>query len=137
MPSKSKKGRMNYQYFSLIFGFSIWLVATLIFRYWGHDFFLIENNFVLASFIFGVIPFLYLLAKWVFNHYKLIGSERLRSSVLMAVPAMILDVACIKFHTIVFPGFSTEQTIVLGAWVIWVYSIVLLIGLFESRKLKL
>lgn len=123
---------MNYQYFSLAFGFSVWLVATLVFRFLGPAFFLIENNLFLAILFLATIPLLYFLAKWVFNKYKLAGDAKLRSAVLMAVPGMICDVACLKFHTIVFPQFTPAQSVVLGAWLIWAYVMVLLIGLMQS-----
>ena len=124
---------MTYRIFSLVFGFSVWLIATLIFRFWGDVFFLIENAFVLIGFFLSTIPILYLLAKWVFNRYKLTGSRRLESTVLMAIPGMICDVACLKFHYSVFPKLTLEQAIVLGAWILWAYVIVLLIGVVTSK----
>lgn len=123
---------MNYQYFSLAFGFFVWLVATLVFRFLGHTFFLVENGLLLAVLFLATIPLLYVLAKWVFNKYKLAGDTKLRSAVLMVTPGMVCDVACLKFHTIVFPQFTLTQSVVLGAWIIWVYVIVLLIGLMKS-----
>ncbi|MFY0602040.1 MAG: DUF5367 domain-containing protein [Cyclobacteriaceae bacterium] len=125
---------MNYQKFSVMFGFSIWMVATLIFRIWGNSFFIIENTFLLTSFFLGITPILFFLAKWVFNRYKLTGKQRIESTVLMTIPGMICDVACLKFHYLIFPKFTIEQAIVLGAWVLWAYVIVLLIGVIKSRS---
>lgn len=125
---------MNYQNFSLSFGFSVWLVATLIFRIWGNAFFIIENTFLLTGFFIGTIPILFFLMKWVFNRYELTASQRLESAVYMAIPGMICDVACLKFHHLVFPKLTIEQAIVLSAWIIWAYVIVLLIGVMQSKK---
>jgi hypothetical protein len=125
---------MNYQSFSLVFGFSVWLVATLPFSMWGDAFFRVENPLVLAGFFLGVIPVLYFLAKWVFDRYGLVGRERLESTVLMTIPGMICDVLCLKFHHFVFPKFTIEQAIVLGAWILWVYAIVLLLGVIRSSN---
>ena len=44
---------------------------------------------------------------------------------------MLSDVACLKFHYFVFPTLSIEQAIVLGAWLVWAYVWVLLIGIFK------
>ena len=71
---------------------------------------------------------------WVFNQYELTASKRLESAVLMAIPGMICDVACLKFHDAVFPKLTVEQAIVLGAWILWAYVIVVLIGVLKSRK---
>ena len=125
---------MNYQKFSLVFGFSVWLIATLIFKFWGHTFFLIESNLLLTGFFLGTIPVLYLLANWVFSQYKLTRDTKLRSAVWMTIPGMICDVVCIKFHSIVFPNLTMEQSVVLAAWVIWAYVILLLIGLINRAK---
>lgn len=126
---------MNYQKFSLLFGFSVWLVATLVFRYLGHTFFLIENDLLITGFFIATIPLLYFLIQWVFRRYELNEGEKVRSVVLMALPGMIGDVACIKFHAIVFPTLTVEQAVVLGSWVLWAYTIVLLTGLIDSKKL--
>ena len=122
---------MNYQNFSLIFGFLVWLVATLIFRFWGHTFFIIENPFIISVLFLATIPLLYFLIQWVFKRYRLSGESRVRSAVLMAIPGMLSDVACLKFHYFVFPTLSIEQAIVLGAWLVWAYVWVLLIGIFK------
>ena len=128
---------MNYQNFSLLFGFSVWLLATLAFRYWGHLFFLISNYLLLLGFFVATIPVLYLLAKWVFEKYQLDGSERLQSAVLMTVPGMLCDVACLQFHELVFPQLTIEQAVSLGAWIIWAYVIVLLLGFSNRQMVKM
>ena len=119
---------MNYQKFSLAFGFLVWLIATIIFRYWGHTFFYVDNGMLTTALFLGTIPVLYVLANWVFKHFKLVGPTRLKSAVLMAIPGMFCDVLCVKFHDLVFPLFTSEQADVLSAWILWVYAIVLLLG---------
>ncbi|MBD0404923.1 DUF5367 family protein [Flammeovirga sp. EKP202] len=49
------------------------------------------------------------------------------------VPGMLCDVACLKFHALIFPKLTLEQSVVLGAWILWAYVIVLLIGVLKSR----
>lgn len=124
---------MSYQKFSLIFGFSAWLLATLIFRFWGHAFFLIESDLFLALFFMGTIPVFYFLLQWAFDRYQSTGIARLEMAVLVAIPGMIGDVACLKFHHAVFPKMTIEQSLVLSAWVLWAFVLVLLIGLIKSR----
>lgn len=119
---------MNYQKFSLVFGFLVWLIATVIFRYWGHAFFYVDNSLLIAALFTGTIPALYILTNWVFKRFKLVGVTKLKSVVLMAISGMFCDVFCLKFHDLVFPHFTSEQAAVLGAWVLWAYAIVLLFG---------
>ncbi len=130
---KTKKimQKMNYQKFSLLCGFSVWLVGTLAVRYFGDSIFQINNNYIVYSLFLGAIPALYLISSLVFNLYKLSGETKLKSSVLMTVPGMICDVACIKFHFVAFPLLSIEQSILMASWVLWVYVIVLLNGLIK------
>jgi len=128
---------MNYQNFSVVFGFSVWLIATLAFRFWGHLFFLIDNHILVIGFFLGIAPALFFLVKWVFNKYQLTRNEKLRSAVLMALPGMLGDVLCINFHAFVFPTLTVEQAIVLGAWVLWAYSIVLFMGFNGDSNAKM
>lgn len=128
---------MNYPSFSLLFGFSVWFLATLSFRVLGHTFFLIDNTMLMGGFFLATVPLLYVLMNQVFNHYQLSGSDLLNSSVLMAVPGMLGDVFCVKLHEVVFPTLNVDQVIVLSAWVLWAYVIVLLIGLIQSKRFSI
>jgi hypothetical protein len=112
----------------------VWLIATLFFRIWGDSFFIVENSFLLTGFFLGTIPILFILSMWVFNKYQLIGNKRLESATLMTIPGMLCDVACLKFHHLIFPKLTIEQAIVLGAWILWAYVIVLLVGVMKSRN---
>lgn len=123
---------MYYRQFSFVFGFIVWLVATLVFRFWGTSFFLIENDFIIISLYLITVPALYFLITLFFNVFKITRVERLKSAVFMAIPGMIGDVLCMKFHSIVFPEFSTQQTTVLGSWILWAYVVVLLTGIYSS-----
>ncbi len=126
---------MHYQKFSLAFGFFVWLVATLVFSFWGHTFFPVAAGLMLFAFYLLVVPVLYFLVNWVFQQFALSDNEKIRSALLMALPGMFLDVLCIRSHAWVFPGFTTDQVIGLGSWVLWVYGIVLLLGfLLKDRK---
>ncbi|KXX71059.1 DUF5367 domain-containing protein [Flammeovirga sp. SJP92] len=127
---------MTYQKFSLLFGFSVWFMATLTFSLWGDLFFLVENALLLISFFIGTVPILFFLSQWVFKKYQLTGHQRLESTVFLAIPGMLCDVACLKFHALIFPKLTLEQSVILGAWILWAYVILLLIGVLKSRNNK-
>jgi len=119
---------MSYKIFSFIYGASIWLVATLVFRFWGHLFFFIDQFAVLASLYLLTPVLLYASVKWVFIRFKLSIGQKLEAAVLMAIPGMFGDVVCIGLHNNVFPTLSVEQSVILASWILWAYSFVILIG---------
>lgn len=123
---------MKYQKFSLLYGFGIWLLATLVFSFAGHHFFLTENIMVMTTFYLGVIPVLYFVVRPVFRKFKLSKDEKVLSVVLMALPGIILDAICIKYHELIFPTFSIQEAISLGSWILWVYAVVLILGLWKG-----
>lgn len=127
---------MNYQKFSLVFGFSVWLIATLIVRFWGQHLFLVENNLAIGFLFIIVLPTLYFLVQWVFNRFQLTPDAQVKSSLLMALPGMFCDIFCIKFHTIIFPLLKIEQVILLSVWVLWAYALVLLFGFIPKKEHK-
>jgi hypothetical protein len=126
--------KLNYQQFSLCFGFLVWLLATLIVRYNGQYLFSMDNTINIILLYIGIGPLLYVLTLYVFKRFRLNDQSRLRSAVLMAIPGMLFDVLCLKFHCAVFPTLSHEQVLILGSWIIWAYLIVLFIGLYSKRK---
>ncbi|WP_420386323.1 DUF5367 family protein [Roseivirga sp.] len=116
---------MDYKRFSIGFGFLIWLLASLVFRFWGNYFFDIQNSIVVIGLFLGVTAPLFGLVFWVIKRFKLNRERGLKSTMLMALPGMFSDVICIRFHALAFPAFNQEQVIFLAAWILWAYLIVL------------
>lgn len=124
---------MNYKLFSLTTGFSIWFLATLVFRIAGHHFFLTQNPLVLTLLYLILIPSLGFVANRVFNKYKLTKAEAVQSAALMVLPGMLLDTFCVQFFALVFPNLPEEDGATFGSWLMFAYSIVLLSGLFRKK----
>ncbi|HAS41303.1 MAG TPA: hypothetical protein DCS93_12530 [Microscillaceae bacterium] len=127
---------MNYKKFSLLFGFSVFLMATLASSFWGHVFLQVNNAMVMISLYLAVVPVLYYLTHWVFKRFQLSTEQRMKSAVFMVVPGMLCDVLCLKYHIIFFPTLTIEQAVVLCSWVLWVYVFTLLLGLVEHKTRK-
>lgn len=128
---------MNYKFFSLTVGFTIWLIATLVFRIVGHHFFLTENHLIIALLYLVLIPFLGFVAIWTFNRYNLNKPEAIQSAAIMVLPGMLLDSVCIKFFAFVFPNLPEKDGTTFGSWLMFAYSIVLLFGLIrKENKIK-
>ena len=125
---------MNYKIFSLIIGFTIWLLATIAFRVVGQHFFLTDNLPVLIGLYLAVIPLLGFIATWVFNKYQLNKLEAIQSATIMVLPGMIFDTFCIEFFAWVFPNLPETADATFGSWLMWAYATVLVFGLIRKNK---
>lgn len=125
---------MNYKISSFIIGFTIWLIATIVFRLWGQYFFVTNNAFILTALYLILIPVLGLIVNLVTNKYKLNRLEAIHSTVIMVLPGMIFDTFCIQFFSLVFPNLPATDGITFGSWLMWAYSIVLIFGLLREDK---
>jgi len=126
------KWKMNYKRFSLLIGFTIWLLATVAFRVAGQYFFLTENPVVLTGLYLILIPVLGFVANWVFNKYGMTRAEAVQAAVMMVLPGMIFDAFCIKFFAWVFPNLPESQGATFGSWLMWAYALVLIFGLMRK-----
>lgn len=124
---------MNYKVASLIIGFSIWLIATIVFRLFGQHFFITDNAFILLALYLILIPVLGLIVNFVINKYKLSKLEASYSTVIMVLPGMIADTFCIQFFSFVFPNLPVIDGITFSSWLMCAYSIVLIFGLKNKR----
>jgi len=125
---------MNYKTYSLITGFSIWLLATIAFRFSGQHFFLTDNITVLIGLYLAVIPSLGFIATLIFNKYRLNKLEAIQSASIMVIPGMILDTFCIEFFNWVFPNLPEKDGATFGSWLMWAYATVLVFGLVRKSK---
>nr|WP_321413000.1 DUF5367 family protein [uncultured Allomuricauda sp.] len=125
---------MNYKIFSLLVGFTIWLLATIVFRVAGQYFFLTDNAIVLITLYLAVVPFLGVVASWVFNKYKLNKLQAIQSAAIMVLPGMVFDSFCIEFFAWVFPNLPETDGSTFGSWLMWAYATVLAFGLIRKEK---
>ena len=126
---------MNYKIFSLIAGFTIWLLATMVFRLAGQYFFFTDNPTIMIGLYLAVIPFLGFVVNAIFNRYKLTKLEAIQSATIMVLPGMILDAFCIEFFAVVFPNLPESDGATFGSWLMWAYASVLIWGLVRKEKL--
>lgn len=123
---------MNYKVFSLLIGFTIWLLATIAFRVAGQYFFLTDHTIVLIGLYLAVVPVLGVVATWVFNKYKLNKLQAIQSAALMVLPGMVFDTFCIEFFAWVFPNLPETDGATFGSWLMWAYATVLVFGLIRK-----
>lgn len=129
------KGKnMSFEKFSFIIGFTIWLLATIVFRFGGNFFFLTGNIVVMWILYLILIPSLGFTAFSVFNRYQLGRLDSVKSSVIMVVPGLFLDSICLKFFRNIFPNMALEDVPTFGSWLMFAYSIVLICGLLRKDR---
>jgi len=78
----------------LIWGFLVWLGATLIFRFFGHFFFHPENALLLLLSYLLVVPIIALLTYPLYKLKDLTKEERLKPLCLSRFPACSLIRLC-------------------------------------------
>lgn len=127
---------MKSQILSLLLGFSIWLVATLAFTFWGHLFFSTATVGEIFMFYGVPVPLLFLLMRFIFNKLRLSPTERLQNTILLCLPGLCLDALCFRHTEAVFPHLSAQLSLQLCSLVLWIYAVVLLCGLYLQLQEK-
>ena len=127
--------QVSYRFFFFT-SFLVWLIATLVFRFWGQIFFLPDSNLsMIASFLFSLF-FLPGLAYSLFIWQNVEPFRRKDAAICLAIPGMLLDVLVTYFFPYFFPNMSYQANGAFGAWLLWGYAIVLMTGIFTSQWKK-
>ncbi|CAH0120125.1 MULTISPECIES: DUF5367 family protein [unclassified Paenibacillus] len=118
--------------FFAIFGFLLWLAATLVFRF-GGSVLLDPGNMTLIVVLFAVVLAMRPVLIGLFKLRNVSRGERMHAAVSVAVPGMLLDMFSIAWYQTVFPGLTAEQLPLLCAWLFWAYAIMILSGLQRGK----
>ncbi|WP_036718940.1 DUF5367 family protein [Paenibacillus sp. JCM 10914] len=115
--------------YSLLWGFLLWLVATLIFHFWGNWLIDVRNIWRTAISFIIAVPLIYGCVTFLFSLLDVPTSERSRLSIFIALPGMLLDIFSLLFHSVVFSVISEQSIPVLAAWLFWAYGLIFVTGL--------
>lgn len=119
---------------NVVWGFLLWISATLLFRFFG-QMFLIPGNVLLLLITFILAIPLITLATYPYYYFRKIPeSKRLMSSVQIALPGMILDIFSVIYFNKVFLNLHIDSLPFFAAWLLWAYSLILFSGF--SIKIK-
>lgn len=116
---------MNRKLFFAI-GFSVWLVATIMFRLAGELFFRPDDVAALALLWLLSFAAMLLLARALFRWRKLRRAEQFEAAVLLVISGMFLDAFITQSYGAVFPNMPEASAGGFGAWLLLAYSSVLL-----------
>ncbi len=129
-----RKAKENYPLISLIVGFLVWLLATILFKMAGQYFFKADNVFIMLALYALLIPALGFISTSVFNQLKLNNLESIKSAALMVLPGMVMDTFCIQFFEKLFPNMPESYSKTFAAWLMFAYAIVLIFGLLRRKQ---
>ncbi len=118
--------------FFSVWGFCVWLVATLVFRLAGQFFFYPENTLLLVS-LFGVtVPAIAGVMYPAYHWKKLSSSQRPLAAICAALPALVLDVFSVLWFPSLFPNLPVTASTAFAAWLLWGYFLILVTALMPS-----
>ncbi|CAM4447225.1 DUF5367 family protein [Paenibacillus macerans] len=113
----------------LLWGFLLWLAATLVFHFFGGLLIDVEKPLITGICFIAAIPLIWGCMTPLYSMVRLSPLERLVPAACTALPGMLLDVVSLPFHRFVFPGISDSSMPLLAAWLLWAYALIILTGL--------
>jgi len=119
---------------NVAWGFLLWLIATLLFRFWGHLFLIPEHNTLLLVTFLMAIPLITVATYPYYYFMKIPESKLTLTAIQIAIPGMLLDIYSIIFFSNVFPNLHIDVLPYFAAWLLWAYSLILLTGISLKRK---
>ncbi len=124
---------MNRAFFFGV-GFSVWLLATIVFRLGGQHFFLHEQPLVLVLLWLATIVAMLALATFLFRWRGLQRAQRFEAAVLMVISGMVLDAFITEGFAQVFPNLPASAAGSFGAWLLMAYASVLLAAFLPAGE---
>lgn len=109
-------------------GFGVWLLATIAVRLFGHLIFLTENAPVMIGLYIAAGVGVGGIAWFMYRWQGLDVGQRFQAGVYLVLPGMLLDVFVVQFFTAVFPNMPAIADGPFGAWLLWAYSVPLLLA---------
>jgi hypothetical protein len=119
---------------NIFWGILLWLSATLLFRFFGQLFLIAGNEPLLLTVFILTIPLITAATYPYYYFRKIPQSKRIRSSVQIALPGMILDIFSILYFEKVFPNLHSDSLPLFASWLMWAYSLILISGFPLKNK---
>jgi hypothetical protein len=120
--------------FFLLWGFLLWLGTTLLFRVAGQFLLNPDVPLVLLVTFAAAIPLVGVTTYPLYRWRSVGRAERLSAAGFIAVPGMLLDVFSISFASAFFPNLTPSAAAYFAAWVLRIYSLVLLTGFIPFQE---
>jgi hypothetical protein len=120
--------------FFLLWGFVLWLGATIVFRVVGHILLAPEHPIVRLLTFIAAVPLIAVTTYPVYTWRGVRAGQRPAAAVGIALPGMLLDTLAVVFLAAVFPNLPPAAGAAFAAWLLWAYSLILLTGLAPRQE---
>lgn len=122
--------------FFLCLGFGIWLVASALFRFVGHYFFILEQPLLMIATYILAIPIVWVATIPIYSLKKTKDTERLVAAVCIVLPGMLIDAVVLLVFNNVFPNLSADLDRYFASWLLWAYSLILITGFTKTTFMR-
>ena len=121
-------------WFFPLWGFLVWLLATLIVRVSGQHFLDTDEPVIVAFLFLGTIPLIAAVTIPIYDWRKVSLHDRPTAAILMSLPGILIDSVVLLAFSSVFPNLDDVAGI-FGGWLLWAYGLVLISGLLPYNRL--
>ncbi len=121
-------------WFFPLWGFLVWLLATLIVRVSGQHFLDTDEPVIVAFLFLGTIPLIAAVTIPIYDWRKVSLHDRPAAAILMSLPGILIDVVVVLMFSTVYPNLGDVAGL-FGAWLLWAYGLVLITGLLPYNRL--
>ena len=124
---------MHHSYY-LLWGFLIWLLATLAVRVAGQFLLQPDSVFMMSLLYLATIPVIAAVTYPVYRWQNLNSDRRKEAAMLFVLPGILLDAFVVLGFARAFPNVTGQADGLFGAWLLWAYGLALLTGFFPRAR---
>ena len=102
-----------------MFGFIIWLAATISLRFFGQYLLRPDDLVAVAVLLLVSFPLMALLARWICTDASLPREQWPAAGIFLVMPTLILDTFTSAFFSLVYPNIPQYSAGLFGGWMLW------------------
>ncbi|WP_203362626.1 DUF5367 domain-containing protein [Bacillus sp. REN10] len=122
--------------FFLFWGFLVWLGASLLFRFFGHIFFVTDSVWLMMISYLFAIPCILLVTMPIYRLKQVTNNERLAAAICIALPGMLIDSLVLIYFDHVFVNLPIYTDRYFASWLLWAYSWILMTGIVKNNTVR-
>lgn len=121
-------------WFFPVWGFLLWLVATVVLRVSGHHYLHPDHPWLATLAFLATIPLIAVVTIPVYDWRRVNLVDRPIAAILLCLPGLLIDVPVLAEFDLVYPNLEGGGAL-FGAWLLWSYALVLITGLLPYNRM--
>jgi hypothetical protein len=121
--------------FHSVFGFLVWLAATLALRFYGEHVITVDD-IRMSIIAITAAPVLWGFMVLYLGILRVLPENRALAAIAFCLPGMFLDAAVTSHFGLVFPNIDASLDKTFGALMLWAYAWLLFGGYSSDRRAK-